>query len=216
MWRWVDSKIRLLSGDNMKKILIAYATNAGSTADVADVIQQAITNKDIHAEVKSLDQVNNLDVYDAVIIGAPMILGWHRDARRFLRVHRAGLAAKPFACFLTAMSLTETRETTIDGVPIQVDPGLAKAPRNPKRLSIKESYALPRKYVRPILKSASPAKPLGVGLFGGYLNLFTLSWPARLFVLLAIQAKPGDLRDDAFIKAWALELRAKFIKNWLK
>jgi menaquinone-dependent protoporphyrinogen IX oxidase len=199
----------------MKKILITYTTNAGSTADVAETVGQAIRNKTIQVEVKPLNAVKDLAPYDAIIIGAPMIVGWHRDAKKFLRVHRDELSHKLFACFLTAMSLTQTRQTEIDSVPIQVDPGLAQEPHNPKHLSPKELYALPGNYVHPILKSASPAKPVGVGLFGGYLNLFTLSWPARIFVLLAIRAKPGDLRDETFIKDWAVNLRSQLLKDWL-
>jgi menaquinone-dependent protoporphyrinogen IX oxidase len=120
------------------------------------------------------------------------------------------------AYFLTAMSLTETRETAIEGIPIQVDPGLARPPRNPKRLSFKEMYALPYNYIRPILKAAPGVRPLAVGLFGGYLNLLTLSWLERLFVLLVIQAKPGSLQDRTFIKKWAVEVRSQLIKSWLK
>jgi menaquinone-dependent protoporphyrinogen IX oxidase len=200
----------------MKKILITYTTNAGSTADVAEAVRKAIQNKTFQVEVKPLSEVSDLAPYDAIIIGAPMIIGWHRDAKIFLRAHRDELASKLFACFLTAMSLTRTRETDIDGVPIQVDPGLAQEPRNPIRLSLKELYALPRNYIRPILKSAAPAKPLGVGLFGGSLNLFTLSWPQRIFVLLAIRAKPGDIRDEVFIKGWAVNLRSQLTKSWLE
>jgi menaquinone-dependent protoporphyrinogen IX oxidase len=200
----------------MKKILITYTTNAGSTADVAETVRKAIQNKTFQAEVKPLSEVSDLAPYDAIIIGAPMILGWHRDAKIFLRAHRDELSNKLFACFLTAMSLTRTRETDIDGVPVQVDPGLAQEPRNPKWLSPKELYALPRNYIRPILKSAAPAKPLGVGLFGGSLNLFTLSWPQRIFVLLAIRAKPGDIRDEVFIKGWAVNLRSQLTKSWLE
>jgi menaquinone-dependent protoporphyrinogen IX oxidase len=200
----------------MKKILIAYATNAGSTADIAELVKANLSNKEIAADLKPIDEVEDLSSYDAVIVGAPMIVGWHRAAKNFLKDHRTELATKPFACFLTAMSLTRTRETDIDGIPVQVDPGLAQEPRNPKWLSPKELYALPRNYIRPILKSAAPARPLGVGLFGGYLNLFTLSWPQRIFVLLAIRAKPGDIRDESFIKDWALNLRSQLTKSWLE
>jgi menaquinone-dependent protoporphyrinogen IX oxidase len=200
----------------MKNILITYTTNAGSTADVAEMVRQAIQNNAFQVEVKPISEVKDLTHYDAIIIGAPMIVGWHRDAKKFLRAHREELSHKLFACYLTAMSLTKTRETDIDGVPVQVDPGLAQEPHNPKRLSPKELYALPRNYVHPILKSVSPAKPVGVGLFGGSLNLFSLSWPARIFVLLAIRAKPGDIRDEAFIKNWAVNLRSQLTKIWLK
>jgi menaquinone-dependent protoporphyrinogen IX oxidase len=199
----------------MKNILITYTTNAGSTADVAETVRQAIQNKVIQVEVKPIREVKDLAPYDAIIIGAPMIVGWHRDAKKFLRAHRDELSHKLFACFLTAMSLTKTRETDIDGVTIQVDPGLAQEVKNPKWLSIKELYALPSNYVQPILKNASPAKPLGVGLFGGSLNLFTLSWPARIFVLLAIRAKPGDIRNEPFIRDWAVNLRSRLLKDWL-
>jgi menaquinone-dependent protoporphyrinogen IX oxidase len=199
----------------MKNILITYTTNAGSTADVAETVRQAIQNKVIQVEVKPIREVKDLAPYDAIIIGAPMIVGWHRDAKKFLRAHRDELSHKPFACFLTAMSLTRTRQTDIDGVTIQVDPGLAQEVKNPKWLSIKELYALPSNYVQPILKNASPAKPLGVGLFGGSLNLFTLSWPARIFVLLAIRAKPGDIRNEPFIRDWAVNLRSRLLKDWL-
>ena len=145
----------------MKKILVTYATNAGSTAVIAELVKDSLVNKEIAADLKPVAEVGNIAAYDAVIVGAPMIVGWHRAAKKFLRAHRTELATKPFACFLTAMSLTETRETVIDGIPIQVDPGLAKAPRNPKFLSIKEGYAFPANYVRPILRAAPELKPLG-------------------------------------------------------
>ncbi len=188
----------------MKKILVAYATNAGSTADVAELVKNTLANKEIAVELRLLGEVTTLEGYNAFVIGAPMILGWMRSAKRFIHKHQDELAKKPVAYFLTAMSLTETRETAIDGIPIQVDPGLAKPPRNPKRLSFKESYALPINYVQPILKAAPRVKPLSVGLFGGSLNLLTLSWLERLFVLLVIQAKPGSLQDRAFINKWAV------------
>jgi len=199
-----------------KKILVVYATNAGSTADVAELVKTTLANKELDVELRPLGEVSSVEAYDAVVVGAPLILGWQRAAKKFINKHQDQLAKKPVAYFLTAMSLTETRETVIDGVPIQVDPGLAKPPRNPKWLSIKELYTLPLNYVRPILKAAPRVKPLAIGLFGGYLNLFTLSWPARLFVLLVIQARPGDLRDESFIKNWAVNLRAQLIKSWLK
>jgi menaquinone-dependent protoporphyrinogen IX oxidase len=200
----------------MKNILVTYATNAGSTADVAALVKDSLSGKEISVDLKPVGEVGTISAYGAVIVGAPMIVGWHRAAKKFLKDHRSELANKPFACFLTAMSLTETRETAIEGVPIQVDPGLAKAPRNPKFLSIKEGYALPANYVRPILRSAPGLRPLGVGLFGGYLNLLTLSWPARLFVLLVIQAKPGSMKNEAFVKDWSLAIRKQLLKSWLK
>jgi len=73
-------------------------------------------------------EVARIDEYDAVILGAPMIVGWHRDAARFLKVHQTALAEKPLALFATAMRLTNTGETSVDGVPVIVDGKLAQLP----------------------------------------------------------------------------------------
>lgn len=200
----------------MKKVLIAYATNAGSTAEVADMIKTGLASRDLSVEIKPIADMINPAGYDAVIVGGPMIMGWHRDAGKFLKKNQAVLSKVPVACFLTAMSLTETGERHIDGIPIQVDPGLAKPPHDSHRLSFKEKYALLPNYVRQILRAAPAVKPVSVGLFGGYMNLMLLSWWARLFVLLVIQAKPGDLRDEKFIRDWAKEIKAVFEKSWLK
>ena len=113
------------------------------------------------------------------------------------------------------MSLTKTRETTIDGIPVQVDPGLAQEPHNPKRAVPKELYALPGQSRPPVLKSASPAETGRRGLVRWFPEPFTSSWPARIFVLLAIRAKPGDIRNEPFIRDWQIIYVHNCLKNWL-
>lgn len=71
----------------MKRLLIAYATMAGSTAEIAETIGGELTVQGFAVEVKPVEAIAGLQSYDAVIIGAPMILGWHRAALRFLRRH---------------------------------------------------------------------------------------------------------------------------------
>ena len=46
-----------------------------------------------------------------------------------------------------------------------------------------------------------------MGFFGGKLDLFRLSWWQKLFVLLVIQAQPGEYRNWRFIREWAGSLR---------
>jgi menaquinone-dependent protoporphyrinogen oxidase len=187
----------------MKKFLVAYATNAGSTAEVAEAIGEELRKSGAQVEVLPLEKVTNLDTFDAVVLGAPMIMGWYRGAIVFLKKNRKTLDKIPLALFITAMNLTKTGETVIDNVPVFIDADLPKLPQAEGRLSYKERYSLPANYLRPILKAASQAKPVSVGFFGGNLAINRLKWWAALFAILIIQARPGDKRNWDAIREWA-------------
>src|SRR5512135_1537715 len=112
------------------KILVAYTTNSGTTADVAQAIGEELGKDGAQVDVRRIEEVTSLDTYTAVVVGGPMILGWHRTAVQFVKKHQQALSRVPVAYFLTAMSLTRTGETSVDGVPIYVDAMLAKAPQD--------------------------------------------------------------------------------------
>ena len=194
----------------MKKILVTYATMAGSTAEVAQVVGEELARSGLQVEVLPLSEVKNLDDYAGVVVGAPMILGWHRQARRFLKQHRKSFVHIPLAVFALAISLTQTGETSLNGVPITVDEKLPKAPAKAGSLSFKERYARLSNYVQPILKAARPAKPVSIGVFGGRMEYGRLKWWAVLFVMVIIQARAGDLRNWDAIRLWAANLPAAF------
>lgn len=191
----------------MQKILVAYTTNAGSTAEVAQVIAEELGRGGNSVDLRRLEEVRSVDEYDAVVVGAPMILGWSRTAVRFLKRHQQSLASRPVACFCTLLSLTQTNPMTIDGIPVCIDPALPTPPKNPQRLSIKETYATLNNYLRPIRKAASSIRPVSVAMLGGKLELFRLKWWQALFVMAIIQARPGDQRNWDFIRAWASGLK---------
>jgi menaquinone-dependent protoporphyrinogen oxidase len=194
----------------MTHILVAYTTNSGSTEDVAQAIGEELGRDGAQVDVRRLEEVTEIDGYQAVVIGAPMILGWHRAAGTFVRKHRAALGRAQVAYFCTAMALTQTGEERIGSVPVCIDPGLAKPPKNARRLSLKERYATPANYIRPMLGAAPAVKPESVGFFGGKLELFKLNLLQMLFVMVVVGAQPGDLRDFAAVRAWAAGLRAAF------
>ena len=194
----------------MKSILVAYTTNSGSTEEVTQAIAEEFTKSGLAAEARRLEQVTSLDSYAAAVIGAPMIVGWHRAAQKFVRQHQQALSRIPVAYFLTAISLTQTGEDAIRGVPVCIDPSIAQPPKNPGRLGLKERYALPSHYAGDIIGVAPAVKPVSVALFGGKLELFRLKLLPMLFVMAVIQAKPGDRRNWPFIRTWATDLAAQF------
>ena len=86
----------------MKKVLVAYSTNAGSTAEVAQAIGAEISKRGRQVDVFRLEEVASLDPYDVVIVGAPMILGWHRPALQLFKAPRAGTGPQTGGLFLHA------------------------------------------------------------------------------------------------------------------
>jgi menaquinone-dependent protoporphyrinogen oxidase len=194
----------------MKKVLVTYATMAGSTAEVAEAIGEEIAKSGLQVEVLPLGEVQDLQGYGGVVVGGPMIMGWHRQAMRFLKKNRQALQQIPLAVFVLAISLTQTGETSVDGMPVTVDDKLPKPPAQAGRLSFRERYAQLSRYLRPILKAVRPGKPASIGIFGGRLEYGRLKWWAVMFVMLIIQAPAGDRRNWEAIRAWAAGLPAAF------
>jgi len=199
----------------MKSVLIAYATNAGSTTKVAQVIGEELGKDSAQVQVRRLDEVTSVEPYDAVVVGAPMIMGWHGAAVKFVKKYQQALSHARVAYFFTAMNLTQTNEKSIGTTLIYVDPQLAKPPKDAKRLSFKERYATAANYLRPVLKAAPSVKPVSVGFFGGKLELYRLPLLQMLFVLLVIQAQPGDFRNWPVIREWANYLRPELLESKL-
>ncbi len=197
----------------MKKVLIAYTTNSGSTEEVARAIGEELSWGGLQVDVRRVEEVSGVEPYEAVVVGGPMILGWHRAAVNFLKKHQGALARARVAYFFTAMSLTQTYENRVETVPVCVDPDLARPPKNEKRLSFKERYATLANYLRPALKAAPGVRPVSAGFFGGKLELFRLKWWQMLFVMLVIGAQPGDRRNWPVIQEWASQLRCVFLES---
>jgi menaquinone-dependent protoporphyrinogen oxidase len=192
----------------MKRILVAYATMAGSTVDVARAVAEELASDDVQVDVLPISAVTNLAAYDVVVLGAPMIMGWHRAALRFLRNNRGVFQHIPLAVFVMCMSLTQTGETNVGGVSVYVDERLPKPPETAGRLRFSERYARLTNYVRPILMASGGVKPVSIGVFGGRLDYGRLPWWAVLFAMLIIQAPAGDRRNWTAIRSWAASLPA--------
>ncbi len=183
---------------------------AGSTAEVAEAVGQEIARAGAQVEVLPIAQVKALDAYDGVVVGAPMIMGWHREALRFLRRHRRSLEHLPVAVFVMAMSLTGTAEPGPEGLRLLIDPDLPKPPLRAGRLSFRERYARVSSYARPILRTLRQARPAVLAFFGGRLEYGRLKPWAVLFAMTVIRAPAADRRNWVAIRGWAAGLPALF------
>ncbi|HEU4564340.1 MAG TPA: flavodoxin domain-containing protein [Gemmatimonadaceae bacterium] len=86
-----------------RHILIVYGTKYGQTAKIAERMRQRLADEGNTVTLirgDALPQLFSLEPYDAVIVGASLILGRHQKyIERFVREHVAELNALPSAFF---------------------------------------------------------------------------------------------------------------------
>lgn len=192
----------------MQPILILYSTNAGSTGDVAEAIAAELSQGGRQVDIRQFSEAGSFERYGSIVIGAPMIFGWHAAARRYIRRNRKLLKGKNVAYFACALRLTsDQNEPKMDIAPF-IDPGLVSQPEKPGSLNIKERFTTIGHYLTPILGSAPEVKPVSVAFFNGKLDLRHLKWWQVLFVLGVVQGKPGDYRDWDSIRQWVQTIQS--------
>lgn len=82
------------------KVLVAYASKMGSTAEIAEAVAKTLREEGLEVACESVDDVSELDPFDAVVIGSAVYAKrWRGDAKHFLRKHRKALASMPFWVF---------------------------------------------------------------------------------------------------------------------
>ena len=88
------------------RILVTYASRAGSTRGVAEAIGKTLAECGEQVDVLRMQDVKDLAPYRAVVAGSA-IQGrqWLPEAMQFMQTHRATLVQKPFAAFLVCMTL---------------------------------------------------------------------------------------------------------------
>lgn len=84
----------------MTRILVAYGSRRGGTAEIAGWIGAELRKAGLHADVRPAGAVRDLAAYHAVVLGGALYGGrWHRDARRFARRHVRALRERPVWLF---------------------------------------------------------------------------------------------------------------------
>lgn len=82
------------------RVLVAYGSRNGSTAELARWIGEALTEAGLRADVRPAGDVASVADYDAVVLGSGLYAGrWLREPVRFARRHRRALLDRPVWLF---------------------------------------------------------------------------------------------------------------------
>ena len=166
------------------RILVAYATKAGSTADAAAEIGRVIENKSGYkVDVRPVGKLKDVDGYDAVIIGSAIRAGkWLPEATKFVEKHRDALSQVPVAYFTVCLTMMEDTEENRREVAAYLDP------------------------------VCEIVQPVDVGLFAGVMDYSKLSFLLRL-MMKKMRSPEGDFRDWEAIRAWAGQVRDHLVES---
>jgi menaquinone-dependent protoporphyrinogen oxidase len=203
---------QMTKDNRLSNILVAYTTMSGSTIDVAQAVADTLGQNGTSVDLQPIFQITDISAYDAVVLGAPIILGWHRDMVNFIVENQDTLKDVPVAFFTTQLHLTKLPETKVNGVPIFLDPELAKPPANPGKMNMSEKQGTPASCVGPALEKAPLVRPVSVGFFGGRLDYSTLKLLPKLFVKLVIRGVEGDYRNWDAIREWVHVIHPQLIR----
>ncbi len=156
-----------------KKALVVYATRAGSTGEVAQVISERLCAMGFDAEVQPVESVSSLSGFQAVVLGSAVRYGaWLPEMTKFIKSHRSELAQVPLAIFTVHVGAL----------------GDDAASQTTRAAYTKDINAL--------------VTPRDAVFFAGKVDLATLSFFERMAVKLA-RSPVGDKRDLDRIRRWA-------------
>lgn len=167
------------------KILVAYASQYGSTGGVAHAIGQAFYASGVAVDVRRVENVGDLSPYRAAVIGAPVISNeWMASATSFVETHREHLAQIPVGYFLTCMMLALSKDPLERGSVVSV--------------------------LKAVQDKVPEVQPVDLGLFAGAVDYGKMS-PVNqaLYRYFSEDDTDGDYRDWGAIREWATALRPR-------
>jgi len=96
-----------------EKVLITYATRAGSTPEIATAIGEVIAARGYTVDVKPVSEYPSLDGYQSVIVGSAIRMGaWLPEAVDFVKMNQYLLSRIPCAIFTAHMLNTGDDESS--------------------------------------------------------------------------------------------------------
>jgi len=169
-----------------RKILIAYASEYGSTEGVAKMIGKTLCCVDSRVDIKYIGSIDNIDGYEQVIIGSPIQYDtWMDEAKTFAHTYEKELSVLNVSYFFTCLTLSKKSKKTIKQA---------------------------QRYADNLSRLNSNIRPQSIGQFAGVLDYSKFSFSFRLlargmFTILGV--KEGDYRDWNAIVKWSNKIKIK-------
>ncbi len=165
----------------MNKILVTYATRAGSTVDVAKMIGETLNATGASVDVRPVKNVTTLQGYNAVVIGSAIRMGhWLPEAVDFVKKNQSQLTQLPTIIFTVHLLNLDDDD---------------------KSRAAREAYIAP---VRQLLT------PKGEVFFAGKMDFSKLSFLDRTIAKM-VGGSERDLRNWDAIRGWAQGLPALLV-----
>jgi menaquinone-dependent protoporphyrinogen oxidase len=160
------------------KVLVAYATKHGATAEIAAKIGETLRQNGLSVDVLPAGKCGDLSAYSAVVLGSAVYVGqWQKDAIAFLESKEKELAARPVWLFSSG--------PTGEG----------------DQAEIMQGWTFPEKQ-KPI---AERIQPRDITIFFGAIDSNKLGFTEKLLIK-GVKAPTGDFRDWEAISAWAVSI----------
>lgn len=96
------------------RLLIVYGSKMGGTRGIAETLAASFRGNGDAVDVQPARIVENIDGYDAVLVGGALYaMRWHKDARRFVRRHAEALRKVPVWFFSSGPLDDSAREKEV-------------------------------------------------------------------------------------------------------
>jgi menaquinone-dependent protoporphyrinogen oxidase len=158
------------------RILVTYASKAGSTMEAAERIAKNLGSQNLTVDIQPVGKVTDLMQYQAVVLGSAIRAGnLLPEVKAFVEKHQAQLSQKYFGIFIVCLTMKDKTE---------------------------ENYKTVSAYLEPVRAQIKPDKE---GIFAGAMNSSKLGFLERM-LMKAMKASEGDYRNWEAIDAWTEEL----------
>ena len=198
----------------MKKILITYFTESGSTREAAEIAGYQLEKDGVEINVCSVNDVKHISSYDAIIIGTPNWYGKPAPkVKKFLKKNQDVLSKIPVAFFFTCMSVSEIAGESPPAFQIYKDPVFAQPQKSLNEMSSWEKSHATSLYIRNLAKIAPNIKPAAMAFFKGRLDFQRLGFFNRMVMkfitLINKEIREGEYLNPEVIRDWAKGLSLK-------
>lgn len=162
------------------KVLVAYASKYGATAEIAERIGQVLQQEGLQVDVLPVKKVKSPADYGAFVIGSAAYIGnWRKEASNFVKNNEKALAGCPVWIFSSGPAGK--------GDPVKQMNG----------------WLMP-KALQPVIDRI---KPRDITIFHGVINIDKLNFIEK-WMMKQVKTEYGDFRDWETIANWAKGIAA--------